>query len=82
MGVRKVKKEKKKERDEASRCHGLRSGNPELVSCSNRAASALCAANAIRANLKERFEGCERVFFNREKWGNWREKQYLLRATN
>lgn len=56
MGVREVKRERQKERKghkAATDCQNVRFANSESVSCSSRAASALCAANAISANPKE-----------------------------
>lgn len=59
-----------------------RSANSESVSCSNRAASALCAANAIRVNLKESKDSVRILFLTvgSEIGGRRGEKPYLLCA--
>lgn len=50
----KREREREKKRHAATDCQNVRRfANSESVSCSSRAASALCAANAISANPKE-----------------------------
>lgn len=82
MGVREVKRERQKERKghkAATDCQNVRFANSESVSCSSRAASALCAANAISANPKESRYSIG-ILFLTVCGGKRGEKPYLLCA--
>lgn len=83
MGVREVKRERQKERKghkAATDCQNVRRfANSESVSCSSRAASALCAANAISANPKESRYSVG-ILFLTVCGGKRGEKPYLLCA--
>lgn len=82
MGVREVKRERQKERKghkAATDCQNVRFANSESVSCSSRAASALCAANAISANPKESRYSVG-ILFLTVCGGKRGEKPYLLCA--
>lgn len=79
MGVREVKREREREkrRHAATDCQNVRFANS--VSCSSRAASALCAANAISANPKESRYSVG-ILFLTVCGGKRGEKPYLLCA--
>lgn len=82
MGVREVKRERQRERKghkAATDCQNVRFANSESVSCSSRAASALCAANAISANPKESRYSVG-ILFLTVCGGKRGEKPYLLCA--
>lgn len=83
MGVREVKRERQRERKghkAATDCQNVRRfANSESVSCSSRAASALCAANAISANPKESRYSVG-ILFLTVCGGKRGEKPYLLCA--
>lgn len=83
MGVREVKRERQRERKghkAATDCQNVRRfANSESVSCSSRAASALCAANAISANPKESRYSIG-ILFLTVCGGKRGEKPYLLCA--